>query len=64
MKPSDFRKKRPELSDSELAFAYAMSEWIDPDGARARDAFERWDKVLMGECAPSFVGFDLARTES
>lgn len=60
MKPSDFRKLHPELSDSALATAYALSEGIDPDGARARDAFERWDQVLMGERVPYFVGVDLA----
>lgn len=54
MKPSDFRKRHPELSGTALAIAYAISEGI------GRDAFESWDKVLMGECEPSFVGVDLA----
>ena len=62
MKPSDFRKANPQLSDRALAIAYACAEGIDPDGAQARDAFERWDKVLMGECLPSFVGIDRAST--
>ncbi|UWQ30240.1 hypothetical protein [Leisingera sp. M523] len=60
MKPSDFRKAHPHLGDAALAMAYATAEQIDPDGARARDALERWDKVLMGDCSPSFVGVDLA----
>ncbi|WP_417261703.1 hypothetical protein [Celeribacter sp.] len=64
MKPSDFRKRHPELSDSELATAYALSDGIDPDGSRVRNAFERWDKVLIGECVPYFIGVDLASDES
>jgi len=60
MTPSQFRKANPHLSDIALAAAYAAH--IDPDGARATDAFERWDKVLMGDCTPSFVGIDLAKS--
>ncbi len=59
MKPSDFRKLHPELSDRELAMAYALHEGTDPDGSRARDAFERWDEVLMGDRVPYFVAVDL-----
>jgi hypothetical protein len=59
MKPSDFRKANPGLSDAALAMAYATH--IDPDGARASEALDRWGALLMDPKQPVTVGIDWAR---